>query len=82
MSGADVPSGTRDTILESTRRARSDVEDAARALDVALSELNVVPRAEKTAVTQVIQDAFSKLRAARSALEELELLLKRDVSLD
>lgn len=48
-----------------------DVTAAERALDAALYELRAGIRAEKVKVTEAVEDAFSRLRAARAALARL-----------
>jgi hypothetical protein len=53
--------------------ARRDLARAEAEVDTALSALQAGPRAEKTGVTRAVEDAFEKVRAARRALDGLEL---------
>ena len=53
--------------------ARRDLARAEAEVDTALSALHAAPRAEKTGVTRAVEDAFEKVRAARRALDGLEL---------
>lgn len=53
-------------------RARDDLARAEKDVDAALSVIRTAPRAEKTGVTQAVEDAFAKVRAARLLLDELE----------
>ena len=53
-------------------RARDDLARAEKDVDAALSVIRSAPRAEKTGVTQAVEDAFAKVRAARLLLDELE----------
>jgi hypothetical protein len=43
-----------------------------------LREVRVALRAEKTSITGVVKDAFTKPKAARSSLNDLEDLMKKD----
>ena len=52
--------------------AQRELSEAEGELDKALGEIRVVLRAEKTAIARVVQDAFAKLRGAKSRLTELE----------
>ena len=51
------------------------MSDAEGELDLALGEIRVALRAEKTAITGVVEEAFAKLRRAKSRLIELEARL-------
>ena len=53
--------------------ARRDLLRAEAEVEAALSALHAAPRAEKTGVTRAMEDAFEKVRAARRALEDLEI---------
>ena len=54
-------------------RARDDLARAEKEVDVALSVIRSAPRAEKTGVTQAVEEAFAKVRAARLLFDKLEL---------
>lgn len=58
--------------LEAGKRA---VEDAEAELERALSELRVLPRAEKTAVSAAIESALSRVKLARASVIDAEQLL-------
>jgi hypothetical protein len=62
-------------LLEKLAQAKHDVSAAEVDLERLLAALEVTPRAEKTTVSQVIEDAFTKLRAARVDLADLEKLI-------
>lgn len=52
--------------------ARSEMEAAGRALEVAMSLIEVAPRADKVAVSGALELALERLRAAGAALNVLE----------
>jgi hypothetical protein len=60
--------------LERLAQAKRDILDAEANLEKVLREIQIAPRAEKTTVSQVVQDAFAKVRAVRTALTDLEKL--------
>ena len=53
--------------------AKRDLARAEAEVDTALSALHGAPRAEKTGITRAVEDAFEKVRAARRALDALQL---------
>lgn len=55
--------------------ARTELEAAARALEAAMSWLEVAPRADKVAISESLGRALDRLRSARSDLFSLEGLL-------
>ena len=55
--------------------AQREVSEAEGELDNVLGEIRVALRAEKTAIASVVEDAFAKLRRAKSRLTELEARL-------
>jgi hypothetical protein len=55
--------------------ARGELSDAEQELDQALSGIRIALRAEKTAITSAVEDAFANLRRAKSRLIELETRL-------
>jgi len=59
-------------------RARDDLARAEKDVDAALSVIRAAPRAEKTGVTQAVEEAFAKVRAARLLLDDLEREIDRD----
>jgi hypothetical protein len=60
---------------EALLRARSEMEAAGRALEAAMSWLEVAPKADKVAISAPLEQALERLRAARSDLFALEGLL-------
>jgi hypothetical protein len=58
--------------------ARQDLTEAESELVKVLGEIRVALRAEKTAVTTAVEDAFTKLRRAKTRLAELEAELVSD----
>ena len=52
--------------------ARSEMEAAGRALEAAMSLIEVAPRADKVAVSGALEQALDRLRAAYAALGSLE----------
>ncbi len=65
-------------LLSKIDRAKTDVTEAEADLERLIRELSATPRAEKTTVSRVVEDAFGKLRAAKSDLAELEKLIETD----
>ena len=55
--------------------AERELSEAETELDAAIAEIRVALRADKTTVTSVVEDAFTKLRRAKSTLVELEARL-------
>lgn len=52
--------------------AQRELSEAEGELDKVLGEIRVALRAEKTAIAGAVEDAFAKLRRAKSKLTELE----------
>jgi hypothetical protein len=61
-----------DLILKKVEAAKREVAEAEAELEVALRDMDVLPRAEKRTINQVLQDAFEKIRSARTTLSDLE----------
>jgi len=55
--------------------AQRELSEAEGDLDKALGEIRAALRAEKTGIASVVEDAFAKLRRAKSRLTELEARL-------
>ncbi|WP_437303692.1 hypothetical protein [Sorangium sp. So ce388] len=66
------------TLLEKVAAAKQEIADAESNLEQALGAIQVAPRADKMAVSEVVQEAFTKLRAARTNLTELEGIVLAD----
>jgi hypothetical protein len=62
-------------LLSKIDDAKRDVTAAETALTSLLAQVDVAPRAEKTTVSQVMEEAFSKLRLTKADLAELEKLI-------
>lgn len=73
--GTDEDDKARAALLEKIRTAEEAIAAADGQLDQVLRGVVVVPRAEKTIVTEVVGDAFAKLKAARTSLAALEASL-------
>ena len=58
--------------------ALAEVDAAETSLAVLLLELRRAPRAEKVTVTEVVEGAFARLRAARHELARLHELVAND----
>jgi hypothetical protein len=67
------------TILTKVQTASAEVADAATDLDKLLSELRTAPRAQKTTISKVVEEAFSRLKSARTALSDVEKMLEKEV---
>lgn len=65
-------------LLEKIEDARRDLGSAEVDLEKVLREILVAPRADKKTISKVVKDAFSKLKAARVTLGELQKLVSRD----
>jgi hypothetical protein len=51
--------------------AERNIEEAESALEAVLALIDVAPRADKVTVSQAVEEAFERLRAARSILKSL-----------
>jgi hypothetical protein len=58
--------------LEKVDAARRDIVDAENYLGRVLREIETAPRADKTTISKVVEEAFLKLKAARANLVDLE----------
>ncbi len=65
----------KDLFLTKIESAERDMLAAEEELATALRDLEVLPRAEKTTITAVLEEAFAKVRAARTNLSDLEKLV-------
>ena len=64
-------------LCEKLESARLRISDARSTIETLLSEIRVLPRAEKMTISSTVEDAFEKLRDAQADLQELELLIAR-----
>ena len=60
--------------------AKQELTRAETEVDKALSVIRGAPRAEKTGVTRVVEEAFEKVRAARLAVDDLERALAAEAA--
>ena len=67
----------KQTILTKVQTAATEVSDSVTDLDKLLRELKTSPRAEKTTISKVVEQAFLRLKDARDALADVEKLVKR-----
>lgn len=67
-----------DKLLQKIAAAKRHVIAAEAELDKLMGEMPAEPRAKKTTVSQVMQNTFDKLRAAKSDVVTLEKLLSTD----
>jgi hypothetical protein len=65
----------KELLKERMKRAQGDVTAAEDELARMLREMEVLPRAEKTAISRVIEEAFTKLRSTKADLAQLEKLI-------
>jgi hypothetical protein len=65
-------------LLEKINASKREMGEAETDLEKVLRELRTAPRAEKTTISKVVEDAFAKLRAARKNLIDLERLISED----
>lgn len=69
-------------LLDKLATSKSEVIDAEERLVKLLRETRSGPRAEKTTVTELVSEAITKLRTARTDLEDLHKIVSEDVSLE
>ncbi|MBN2575730.1 MAG: hypothetical protein JXP73_14280 [Deltaproteobacteria bacterium] len=65
----------KDDLLPILSLARQELSEAERELDKALGEIRVALRAEKIGISIVVEDAFARLRRAKSRLVAIEARL-------
>jgi hypothetical protein len=65
-------------LLEKITAAKMDITEAENDLEKLLREMQTAPRADKTTISKVVEDAFSKLRAVKTNLLDLEGVVNRD----
>lgn len=68
----------RESILEEIVNAKRDIAEAEQKLERAIEEIQVSPRAQKTTVSKVVEDALAKVKVARTNLERLEKSIEID----
>jgi pyridoxal biosynthesis lyase PdxS len=65
-------------LVEKIGAATSELNEAVAHLEKVIGEIRSAPRAEKTSITIVVKEAFAKLNAARTSLEELKHHVEAD----
>lgn len=65
-------------LLSKIESAKTGLSDAEGDLEKVLREIRIAPRAQKTTISAVVEDAFAKLRAARATLGDLEEIVVKD----
>lgn len=68
----------KETILTKVQVAATEVSESVDDLDKLLSALKSAPRAEKTTISKIVEAAFLRLKHARSALSDIEILVKKE----
>lgn len=72
---------TRENLIEKIRAAKAEITAAEQTLETVIRDIAVAKRAEKTTITDAVQAAFDKLRAALAHLSELEASLSESPTL-
>lgn len=65
-------------LLEKLTAAKQEILEAERDLERLLQDIQVVPRSEKMVITEAIEEAFTRIKTARTFLFELEDLVEAD----
>jgi hypothetical protein len=68
----------KQTLLAKVDTATQEVSDAAEALAKLLSDLQKAPRAEKTTISNIVEEAFTRLKTARTALSDVKKILAKE----
>jgi hypothetical protein len=68
----------KQTLLAKVTSATEEVGDAATALDKLLKDLKTAPRAEKTTISNIVEEAFTRLKAARVALSDAQKIIAKE----
>lgn len=68
----------KQTILSKVQIAATEVSESVTDLDKLLADLASAPRAEKTTISRVVEEAFSRLNNARVALTDVQKLLEKE----
>jgi len=69
------PEGTTQATTR-LKQARDDITEAEADLEKVIGAIEVLARSEKVAVSEVVREAFDKLKSAQRKLEELEQILQ------
>jgi hypothetical protein len=77
-SATEQPREAFESSIFALEAAKKDVEAAEMQLETVLAEIRVAPRAEKRAVSQAIESALERLRAARAKVVAAEATLANE----
>ncbi len=66
---------SRSELLQKITRAQRDITVAESELNKALDVMQTAAGGEKVSISQVLEDAFTKLREAKGSLSKLEVML-------
>jgi|HubBroStandDraft_1064217.scaffolds.fasta_scaffold741281_2 hypothetical protein len=69
------PKTEGENVTRRLKQAKADITEAEADLDKVISAIAVLGRPEKVAVSEVVREAFDKLKSAKIKLEELEQIL-------
>jgi hypothetical protein len=64
-------------LLTKIAASKTDIDEAEERLDTVIRAIQIAPRAEKT-VSEVVDEAMKKLKAARAELESLEKIVQSE----
>lgn len=68
----------KQTILTKVQIAATEVSESVNELDKLLADLKTAPRAQKTTISKIVEEAFVRLKNARVALIDVEKLVKKE----
>jgi len=69
------PDRDRALVLTNIKRVEREISAAETDLEKVIAGIAVMPRADKVTVSTAVDDAFKRLRAAKTRLDDLEELL-------
>jgi hypothetical protein len=75
---AAVKKKHKQTILTKVHTAATEVSESVNDLDKLIAQLKSAPRAEKTTISKIVEEAFLRLKNARVALIDVEKLLRKE----
>ncbi len=65
----------KETLLAKIAVANQEILEAENDLERVIRDIQVSPRAEKIAITKVVEEAIAKVKATKTCLVELESLI-------
>ncbi len=69
---------SKDQLLEKITLARGEINIVEGELDDALRIMQTSSGNEKVAISQMLEDAFTKLKSAKASLNKLEIMLANE----